>query len=67
MVALVIQQAGSPDTAGYSKLMRQTQLRKALAYSLFLLSVSDYMRLCLYTSLYFIVINLHTELKPQVG
>jgi len=47
----------------YSKLVRQKQLRKALL--LVLLSVSDCKRLD--TSLYFIIINLHTELKPQVN
>ena len=46
----------------YSKLVRQKQLRKALL--LVLLSVSDYKHLD--TSLYVIIINLHTELKPQV-
>jgi len=47
----------------HSKLVRQKQLRKGLL--LVLLSVSDYKHLD--TSLYFIVINLHTELKPQVN
>jgi len=43
--------------------MSQKQLRKALL--LVLLSVSDYKRLG--TSSYFIITNLHTELKPQVN
>jgi len=43
--------------------VRQKQLRKALL--LVLLSVSDYKRLD--TSLYLIMINLHTKLKPQVN
>jgi len=47
----------------YSKLVRQKQLRKALL--LVLLSVSDYKHLD--ASLYFIITNLHTELKPQVN
>jgi len=46
----------------YSKLVRQKQLRKAAL--LVLLSVSDCKHL---KSLYFIIINLHTELKPQVN
>ena len=45
----------------YSKLVRQKHLRKALL--LVLLSVSDYKHLD--TSLYFIITNLHTELKLQ--
>jgi len=47
----------------YSKLVRQKHLRKALL--LVLLSVSDYKHLD--TSLYFIITNFHTELKPQVN
>jgi len=47
----------------YSKLMRLKQLRKALF--LVLLSVSDHKRLD--TSLYFIIICFHTELKPQLS
>jgi len=47
----------------YSKLVRQKHLRKALLL-LFLL-VSDYRHLD--TSLYFIITNLHTELKPQLN
>jgi len=47
----------------YSKLVRQKQLRKALL--LVLLSVSDYKHLD--TSLYFIITNLHKELKPKVN
>jgi len=43
--------------------VRRKQLRKALF--LVLISVSDYKRLD--TSLYFIINNLHTELKPQVN
>ena len=45
----------------FSKLVRQKHLRKALL--LVLLSVSDYKHLD--TSLYFIITNLHMELKPQ--
>jgi len=45
---------------GYSKVVQQ--LGKALGYSLFFLSISDYKRL--ETSLYFIVTNFHTDLKP---
>jgi len=44
-------------------LVRQKHLRKALL--LVLLLVSDYKHLD--TSLYFIITNLHTELKPQVN
>ena len=47
----------------YSKLVRQKQLRKALLFVL--LSVSDNKHLDI--SLYFIIINLHTELKPQAN
>jgi len=47
----------------HSKLVRQKHLRKALL--LVLLSVRDYKHLD--TSLYFIITNLHTELKPQVN
>ena len=47
----------------YSKLVRQKHLRKALL--LLFLSVSDYKHLD--TSLYFIITNLHTDLKPQVN
>jgi len=46
----------------YSKLVRQKQLRKAV---LLFLSVSDYKHLD--ASLYFIITNLHTDLKPQVN
>ena len=46
----------------YSKLVRQKQLWKALL--LVLLSVSGH-KCVLYTSLYFIIIYFHTELKPQ--
>ena len=42
--------------------MRQKQLRKALL--LVLLSIIDYKRVD--TSLYFIITNFFTELKPQV-
>jgi len=49
-------------SSGYSKLVRQKQLRKALL--LVLLSVSDYKRV--YTTLYFIITNIHVKLKPQV-
>ena len=48
---------------GYSKLVRQKQLRKALL--LVLLSVNDYVRV--YTSLFFIITNFHTELKSHVA
>ena len=47
----------------YIKLVRQKQLRKALL--LLVLSVSGYKHLD--TTLYFIITNLHTELKPQVN
>ena len=47
----------------YSKLVRQNHLRKALL--LLFLSVSDYKHLD--ASLYFIITNLHTDLKPQVN
>ena len=47
----------------YSKLVRHKHLRKALL--LVFLSVSHYKRLD--TSLHFIIINLHTELTPQVN
>ena len=47
----------------YSKLVRQKQLRKALL--LVLLLVGDYKHLD--KSLYFIITNLHTKLKPQVN
>ena len=47
----------------YSKLVRQKHLRKALL--LVLLSVSDYKPLD--TTLYFIITNLHKELKPQAN
>jgi len=47
---------------GYSKLVSQKRLRKALI--LVLLSVIDYKRV--YTRVYFIITNFHTEHKPQV-
>jgi len=47
----------------YSKLVRQKHLRKALL--LVLLSVNGCKHLD--TGLYFIITNLHTELKPQVN
>jgi len=47
---------------GYSTLVRQIRLQKALI--LVLLSVIDYKGV--YTSVYFIITNFHTEYKPQV-
>ena len=45
----------------YSKLVRQKHLREALLLDFLL--VSDYKHLD--TSLYFIITNLHMELKPE--
>jgi len=53
-----------PWTPGYAYASWCGKNNCETRYSLFLLAVSEYK--WLYTSLYFIITDFHTELKPQV-